>query len=274
MQNKQILTKIMKFNILSLSLSLGTAFILFTSARDPNNPPTAKTGAPGETTCAQSGCHTGGTFTGTVTVTGVPDTVLFGHVYPVTITNASNAARAGFELTCLDSLKVKCGVLTSAAGVNVTTSAGRQYARQSAPKNLSGGSASWTFNWTAPATAGGNKGTFYFVSLCSNNNGQKTGDNVLVNSKPIVFTQVSPTAEPKRSVSFKLYPSEVSDLLHVDLLDAQTGKMYVFNASGALMLQQNIEANNAINVAAWNTGTYLVKVETTSGSVVRKFVKY
>lgn len=86
--------------------------------RDPNNPPTARTGAPGETTCGASGCHSGGTYTGSVTISGVPDTIVANQSYTVNLTNTSNAIRAGFELTCLDNSNAKCGTLSTGSGTS------------------------------------------------------------------------------------------------------------------------------------------------------------
>ena len=128
-----------------LSLLLLSVWYISTSSRkDPNNPPLARTGAPGETTCGASGCHSGGTFTGTVTISGIPDTISANTSYSVTLTNTSNAVRAGFQLTCLDSLNAKCGSLTNGTGTSTgsQSSTGRQYIRQSAPKALSNGAAS------------------------------------------------------------------------------------------------------------------------------------
>lgn len=265
----------MKINLLTACIALGAAFMLLTSSmRDPNNPPVGKTGAPSETTCAQSSCHSGGAYTGTVTISGVPDTVLYGHTYSITVKNTSNAVRAGFELTCLDSLNAKCGTLTSASGVSIGNGSGRQYARQSTPKNLSGGAASWTFNWTAPAAAAGKKATFYFVSLCANSNGQKSGDNVLTSNKPIVFTQVSPVTEPLAADNVKIYPTQVTDVLHIDLQQASQGKIFIFNTEGQLVVEQVLTETNTLDISHLKAGSYVAKVQTSAGASARKFVKF
>ncbi|MEY3194351.1 MAG: hypothetical protein RIQ78_448 [Bacteroidota bacterium] len=265
----------MRLNTFSVVTALGIVFTLFTSSRkNPNNPPAGNTGAPGETTCGQSGCHSGGVYTGTVTLTGVPDTAIFGQTYPITVHNTSNAVRAGFQLTCLDSIHTKCGSISTASGINVTSFSSRQYARQSQPKNLSGGTTSWTFNWTAPVTCSGNEATFYFVSLCSNSNGQKTGDNVLVSMKPIVLTQTSPTVEPFLSRDVKVFPTEVSGILNVDLLREMKGSLLLYNTAGQLMLEKELQQSNTLDLSALKTGAYVVKIQTASGSVVKKIVKY
>ncbi len=168
---------------------------------DPNNPPTGRTGAPGETTCQNTDCHGTGSYTGTVEIAGIPDTVLPNATYALTLTNTSNAVKAGFELTSLNAgTNTMAGTLTAGTGVNIGTAAnGRKYARQASPHTLSGGSTSWNFTWKAPAT--GDSITFYYVSLCANNNGHEDGDNVLVANKgvvvynPVVSGTEAPTTE-------------------------------------------------------------------------------
>ena len=266
----------MKMKFLTLASVLGLIFALFTSSmKNPNNPPTGKTGAPGESTCGEAGCHSGGTFTGSVTISGVPDTAVFGQVYPITITNMSNAVRAGFQLTCLDSINSKCGTLASATGVNIVTANTRQYARQSTPRNLSGGSASWTFNWTAPNTASGQQARFYFTSLCANNNGQKTGDNVLTGSKPIVLVSGTSAVQAFLTAAHvKIYPTQVLDVLYLELLNVPQGRLSVYDTTGRLVLEQQLAVNNTIDVSRLMKGTYVADVQTSTGRISRKFVKY
>jgi hypothetical protein len=139
---------------------LATAFIslslwsLFTSLRrDPGNPPISTSGAPAENNCGA--CHTGGNYTGKVEIDGIPTTVTPNKAYTITLTNTSNAVRSGFQVTCIDGSDAKCGTFTNGTGTSIANSnlLNRQYIRQSAFKTLTNGSTSWTFTWTAPATA-------------------------------------------------------------------------------------------------------------------------
>lgn len=211
---------------------LAAGWLLLTSL-EPNNPPTGKTGAPGETTCAQSGCHNGGSYTGTVSLGGLPDTVVANQSYTLTLTNASNAVRAGFELTCLDAANVKCGTLTAGSGVNVTSASSRQYARQSSPKNLSNGSTFWTFTWKAPVTLATDSLQFYFVSLCANNNGNKNGDNVLLNTKKVHFkSATSAASDPATGLAVRIFPNPARDFVQVQLDDTSRGELCLFDVNG------------------------------------------
>ncbi len=247
--------------------------ILTGSMRNPNNPPTGRTGAPGETTCGAAGCHSGGSFTGTVAITGVPDTIVANQSYPVTLTQTSNATRGGFELTCLDStLNAKCGTLTAGSGTSVATSGGRQYVRQSSPKNLSGGSVSWSFSWKAPASITGNKATFYFVSLAANGNGGTSGDKVLIATKHIVMQPTVAAHEPDNSDLAKLYPGLVHDVLHIDLAQASGGRLAIFDMQGKEVMYSDLAQNNQLDVSHLKKGVHIAQIEIDGKLLVKKFV--
>lgn len=261
-----------KTTIIALLLLSGWYF-LTSAMRDPSNPPTGRTGAPSESTCAASNCHSGGSFTGEVSISGIPDTVQPGQAYTVTLTNKSNATRAGFELTCLDGADKKCGTLVAGSGCSVATASSRQYIRQSSAKTLSNGSASWSFTWTAPATASGNQATFYFVSLAANGNGSRTGDNVLqANKSVVVYNPAVATHEAPASTWVKLYPTVVSDVLQVRLLETGTGQLQVFDQQGRLAFETALTAVNAIPVQQLPKGLYLARIQTEGKQTTQKFI--
>jgi hypothetical protein len=255
------------------------AFVLFTlwtistgAVRNPNNPPTGVTGAPGEGTCVQSGCHGGGTYTGTVALSGLPDTVVANQSYSITLTQTSNAPRAGFEMTVLDSVKVKAGTFTAGSGCSVATNSGKQYVRQSAPKNLASGSVSWAFTWKAPATVTGHKIIFYFVSLMANGNGGTSGDKVATGNKTVILKTVTPVTEAELSGQIKLYPVPAHDLLHIDFPDANNARLTIFDAAGNLALQMTMRESNQIDVSNYPKGLYFAKIEQDGQSVSKTFV--
>lgn len=251
----------MKLKFIASLLFAVLVVLFFTSTRlDPNNPPTGKTGAPGEQTCQAGGCHSGGSFTGTVEISGLPDTVVADQTYSITLTNTSNATRAGFEITVLDGTNSKAGTLMAGSGCSMSNSGGRQYVRQSSPKNLSGGSASWTFNWKAPTTVDGESIHFYFVSLCANGNGNKTGDNVLVNSKTVLLPQpVSTVREQEEAFSAAIYPNPTSDYFTVELPDR--GTITLFDANGRKVYESALEKAAVLDVSRLPEGLYMAKME-------------
>lgn len=147
-----------------------------------SNPPDQKTLAPGEGYCGDPGCHGGGSFTPSVDVTGLPSTVMAGITYTLTLTVTGNgAAAAGFQLTALDASNNKAGALSAGPGSQISTTGGRQFIDQAGKKTITGGTASWTFNWTAPASGSGTI-TMYFVGNGVNNNGGTSGDKAVTST--------------------------------------------------------------------------------------------
>lgn len=256
----------------TLAIMSAVLLLLANTMRDPNNPPAGRTGAPGETTCGASGCHSGGSYTGTVSISGVPDTVTPSTTYTITLTNATNAVRAGFELTCLDGSNAMCGTLTAGSGSSITSgSGGRKYVRQSSPKNLSNGTTSWTFTWKSPAAS--DSATFYFVSLCANGNGQKTGDNPITATKSVKFQSTTPAFEPGNSESVKIYPTVVTNgLLHIELQQAASGQLSILDMQGKKVLDATISSANELSISNLPPGMYLANIAVGGKTVAKKFI--
>ncbi|OWY25400.1 T9SS C-terminal target domain-containing protein [Sphingobacteriales bacterium UPWRP_1] len=265
----------MKTNSLLTVLVLFFVCYIFSASKDPGNPPAGKTGAPGESTCAQTSCHNGGTFTGTVSIAGIPDTVAPNQTYTITLTQASNATRAGFQITCLNESNNACGTFTAGSGSSKTTSNSRQYVRQSSPKTLSGGTASWSFTWQAPATLTGNTNiTFYFSSLAANGNGQKTGDNVLLGTQQTILYQepavgIEPNQNTRAQVA--LYPMPAKETLYLTMPYAQ-GTLSLYNMQGEHILTTPVTAHSQLPVGNLPRGMYIAQIKTEHTQTSRKII--
>ena len=256
---------------LSFFVAVAT-WILFTNYL--SDPPLASTGAPTESTCMRSGCHTGGTFTGTVVLTGLPDSVLPNTAYTITVTNTSDAVRSGFQLTCLDGSNAKCGTLAVGAGVNIASSATRMYARHSTYKVLSGGNTSWTFPWTSPATAANDSVKFYFASLCANGNGQDNGDNVLLGYKRVKLRKPNATIDNAEAINWlQISPTNVSDMLNINLLKTDKGTLELMDIQGKMVIQKELSMYNHVNINHLAQGMYIALVRTADKTFSQKIVK-
>lgn len=254
----------MKIKPLHATVLLLVTWLFLTNSFNPNNPPIGRTGAPGELTCAASDCHTGGSFTGMVAISGVPDTVNANQNYTITLSNVSNASRAGFQLTCLDNSNAYVGTLTNGTGTSMATnfSNNRKYIRQSSPKNLVGGSTSWSFTWKAPATASGDLCKFYFVSLCADNSGSRTGDNVLVANKQVVLRNTSNTLEaPEAAKSWVEFQAPLGNKsLKINLLKSKKGRLEIFDMQGKAAQSNDLTSENLIDIATLPTGIYVATI--------------
>jgi uncharacterized repeat protein (TIGR01451 family) len=151
-------------------------------------PPAGYTGAPQEEPEACAECHVpSDAGTGKISITA-PQTYVPGQTYPITVTHTNpdqTRLRWGFELTVLDtSSDEKAGELQSIDGLtqvlnNAGPGSARQYIEHTAAGTFIGqhNGASWTFNWTAPATDVGPV-VFYAAGNHANNDGNTSGDNI------------------------------------------------------------------------------------------------
>lgn len=153
-----------------------------------SGPPAGYAGAPQEEPEACAECHVPpDAGTGTISITA-PQTYVPGNTYLITVTNTNTdptRTRWGFQLTVLDNASdEKAGELQGTDGTtqvlnNAGPGSARQYIEHTATGTFVGqqNGASWTFNWTAPATDVGPV-TFYAAGNHANNDGNTSGDYV------------------------------------------------------------------------------------------------
>src|SRR4029450_10014688 len=127
--------------------------------------------------------------------------------------------RWGFELTVLDTSDEKAGDLQSTDGTtqiinNAGPGGGRQYIEHTSAGTFVGqqNGASWTFNWTAPATDVGPV-TFYAAGNHANNDGNTSGDYIYrtfvasapASSTPDFAISVTPSSRSAVPTGFAMY---------------------------------------------------------------------
>ena len=156
--------------VLLLIVSSGNVFAF------SSGPPDEKTGAPNESTCAQTGCHTGNDLNvsgGSLMLT-VPETYIPNEVYTIVVNlSREGQSRWGFEMTALDADGARAGSfeVDDAAKTQVTEKNSKQYIKHSATGTAQGttDTHSWEFEWTAPDADIGPI-TFYAAGNASNGN--------------------------------------------------------------------------------------------------------
>ena len=148
------------------------------------DPPDEKTGAPNESTCAQTGCHTGNNLNasgGSMMLT-VPETYIPNEVYTIVV-NLSRAgqSRWGFEMTALDADGARAGSFKAddAANTQVSEANSKQYIQHTSIGTAQGtnNAHSWEFEWTAPDADIGPI-TFYATGNAANGDSGFTGDYI------------------------------------------------------------------------------------------------
>lgn len=183
-----------------LGLLLSTNTVQRPAQAFSSGPPAGYTRAPGEEPEACAECHvTSEAGTGQISIEA-PATYIPNQIYPITVRHTNTdltRLRWGFQLTVLDGADEKAGNLQSAdALTQILNNAGpgnaRQYIEHTSVGTFAGqqGGASWTFNWTAPATDVGIV-KFYAAGNHANNDGNSSGDHIystFVTSAPFAST--------------------------------------------------------------------------------------
>ncbi len=176
-------------------------------------PPNGLTGAPGEMTCAVSGCH--GSFdvnsgNGSLTISGLPQRYGLNQEIEIALTLAQgNRSLYGFQVTALDDNGRKIGELivsdaqrTQKEVENIIGSL-REYVSHTlagtAPTGTDQGR--WTFKWKAPAQNQG-RVTFYAVGNAANGNGNAGGDFIYTTSASIAAPAPLTTIATVNAASF------------------------------------------------------------------------
>lgn len=210
------------------------------------NGASSQTGAPGELTCSQSGCHGAGNGEGTgggladnsgggsVSISGISGTYVPGTLYHITVHVAQlGGTRFGFNCEALDISNGNAGTYSITqsgtwlrAGINGT--------RQGVSQGHSGTSGptagigndffDFTFDWTAPSSSTGPI-TFYAAGVAINANGLNDSGDQVYYSSLTVNPSTAPAAQILLSRSSFTFPSFYA-------LPSTTGNMQVFWAAG------------------------------------------
>ena len=111
-------------------------------------------------TCSTSGCHDFlpvNAGTGSVSISGLPSEWSPSVTYPLQVTvEDGGASRFGFQLTAVDSNVAQAGTFTAGSGtavVNGSVGANTLQHMQHSFPQPGGGTATFGFDWTAPATS-------------------------------------------------------------------------------------------------------------------------
>lgn len=241
---------------------------------DPKNPPTGQTGAPGQTTCSTApGCHSGGTYTGTVELSGLTDTIKPSTEYSLTLKLSSTCVRTGFQITVLDKANKKCGDLVAGTNCNLTTANSKQYLRQSNPVNLAGGTASYSFKWKSPAKIDNDSAYFYFVMLQANGNGGTSGDNVAKGIKKAIMPTLSATNDALADL-INIYPNPSADYINVVLPNNEATTLTMTDKAGKNVYKTTINGSHVLNAKELNPGMYIIHLQSKNFKTSKKVVLY
>ena len=223
------------------------------------NPPTGHTGAPFDNHCISCHNDNSGNFNGNVSISGLPSDIEPNTTYPIVLTmtpTAGTPTKGGFQLVMVNGSNGNAGNLASINGQTGTEFlGGREYIEHRGGKAFSGGSVSWNFNWTSPASAAGNTITAYFIGNFTNNNTGSDGDYPVDFSQSFNFTGAPPVT------------ATIISITNVSCFGTNTGSATVEGGGGippyTYLWSNGQTGQTAINLAA---GNYTVTVTGSSGS--------
>lgn len=215
-------------------------------------PPDAKTGAPGEGTCAD--CHS---FTGSgdsTILAGLPTgNYQPGSTYVLTLSvSFAGQTRWGFELTCLDTTGNPAGQLTVVDSVQTSYSFsnGRQYLKQTGAGTQRGRSNGvWQIGWQAPAVPNGPVAFHWCANACDDNN-SPSGDYALADSLIAWPSSVAEVEAPTRYGWYYLNPARNRVIIQYHGVKARPVRIY--SSAGALVSTVRPEQKGRTLRAVWD----------------------
>lgn len=198
-------------------MKIRTSYIIFVLAglffiSNSGNPPNGRTGAPGDFG-ACNGCHNGGfpSIDGNIQISGIPGSVDAGQTYALTVTinnTTNNATKGGFQMVVLDENNNNVGQLANPGMFSsISTSGQRDYFEHAPAQNFSGGSISYSVDWTAPSggsAVDGESLTFYAAGVIANGNSSTSGDYGPTTTFETTF--IAPVGAPEVSITNAIDP--------------------------------------------------------------------
>lgn len=228
-----------------------------------SNPPTGKTGAPGEGTCID--CHSGNTFPADGTInfdfSDPNDQYAPGATYTIDL-GIATGTKNGFQMTILDASNTMAGSFTAGTNSSTATSGGRQYIRQSSSNGVN----NWSFQWTAPSSYVGDL-TVYYSFNKSNANGNTSSDSIFIGQKTISEMITSNLTQiEKLKKDYKVYFNSSQGMINVNFISPKRSRVMVkvFDISGRTVFAEDYgvlsgQHNKQINADDIDeSGVYLV----------------
>lgn len=254
-----------------------------------SGPPAGNTGAPGNSTCASSGCHNSfglNTGSGQLSIeTDIPqDGFLPGERYTVTVKMIQGGSTIfGFQtLPYGETTQEGVGTITitDTERTRATTVSSRTYAEHIKNGTTATDSAVWAFDWIAPADKGTGDVTIYAASVAANGNGNRQGDRVYTAQLQVSENPTATLDQLKEISAGNLYPNPTAGILSLtlELQEATPIRWSISDLQGRIW--QTGETSTL--TSNWNTqfdltelpgGLYQLEIKTASGRWREKVVK-
>lgn len=253
--------------LVSIVVFLGGLFSIhnFTNTRD------AVTGAPGEGTCGQSGCHEGNSsIEGDMRISGIPDEIVADSTYRLEmrlVDLSDRASLSGFQLTVIDKSGDSTGsFINPGFGTSLSRRSNRTYWKHQPARSLDGnGEAIFFTDWKAPSVID-SMAYFYATGLLADGNTARSGD---FNLEWVDSATVVPRIFPMRSSIIE----EGSNLCHGD--SSVQLAVSVSNGYPPYMFRWNNGSTDSV-ISNLGSGSFRVSITDQSGDehIIRKTVTH
>ncbi|MBM2834571.1 MAG: Reelin protein [Candidatus Brocadiaceae bacterium] len=175
-------------------------------------PPDGRTGSPADSlkTCNDTECHNSYPLnSGSATFSlSAPSIYTLGETLSVSISfGSSSTLKHGFELSALDASNNHVGTFSSVDGDGNTQTSDGNYIKHTSAGSSQSGNASWSVQWTAPASAVQDPVTFYVAGNEANGNGTNQDDYIYTNTAQVSSAATTPAPSPTALPTLPPLPS-------------------------------------------------------------------
>ena len=221
---------------------LATSGLLMAASVLSSGAPAGRTGAPGDLTCADAGCHVSNpvnTGDGSAIITG-PSTYTPGTTVDLVVkATKPGALRFGFQITARDANGMMAGAWEITEGTQFADfGLATAYLTHTSFAPRATDTYQWSIKWTPPATSVGDV-TFYAAVNAANGDDTNFDDFIYTTSLPILYsgdTAAETISVPQRLELEAVYPNPARDhfTARVALQIASAVKIDVYDNLGRI----------------------------------------
>jgi hypothetical protein len=205
-------------------------------------------------------------------MTNIPATgYVPGQKYTITASGIHNGAnKFGFQITAEDK-NGKSGtfVITDATNTQFSPTGEAWVTHTAAGTTATGGTASWSMDWIAPASGSGIV-TFYATFNAANGDGSNNGDVIYGSAKSFSQSTVG-IDENELASQVSIYPNPATNFINVDL--PVSAQVRIFDLTGKLILDvEGVNGITTVDLNEFEPGLYITQIESDGSNIARRFV--
>jgi hypothetical protein len=264
--------------IIFTSTNYSTESIHTTMNTSGSSPGFAGDPASGNNTCRN--CHSGpaavqetGWITSTVPASGyVP-----GNTYTITASvSAPGHSKFGFEISPQNPSGIFLGTMSNTSSETKFAGGNTNYVTHQSTSTSGNGSRSWSFDWTAPTTAGQGDVTFYAAFNITNSNGSTSGDTVKISQLTLSESTTTSTDEiSDRTISIAPNPIQYQGSIRTNKA-FENASIHIYALNGALVRSiSNINGNvMSLDRGLLSSGLYYLHIEEDNKLIHKQLVSF